>query len=130
MKQRSPCGIHAFRANAGHFAKAHRVYTAAAAVGPVDLDSVGGGRGILFEMSGPLRLWAVLPKHGVHRGPGCLVGMEQRRAQRYQASAETDRGPPSGACQAQNHGAMWVIDVPAESQVHKQVVRKRAEATR
>ncbi|MBI6630466.1 ASKHA domain-containing protein [Pontibaca salina] len=99
------------------------VLTAARQLG-VDLDSVCGGRGICSRCQ-VTPAFGSFPKHGVTVSESALSewnGVEQRY--------DDIRGLPSGrrlGCQARIQGDM-VIDVPPESQVHRQVVRKRAEA--
>jgi uncharacterized 2Fe-2S/4Fe-4S cluster protein (DUF4445 family) len=107
----------------GEFADGTTLLAAARKLG-VDLDSVCGGRGICgrcqVDVAG-----GVFAKHAIassadHLSPSGEV--ESRYADK--------RGPfPSNrrlGCQARISGDL-VIDVPPESQVHRQVVRKRAE---
>ncbi|MCA8932834.1 MAG: DUF4445 domain-containing protein [Rhodospirillaceae bacterium] len=89
----------------------------------VDVDSVCGGRSICGRCQvDPAD--GRFAKHGITSSPGHLseVGAaEQRYAEK--------RGLKPGrrlSCQARVMGDL-VVDVPADSQVHKQVVRKRAE---
>ncbi|WP_323802565.1 ASKHA domain-containing protein [Sulfitobacter litoralis] len=107
----------------GHFAKGTPVLTAARQLG-VDLDSVCGGRGICSKCQ-------VSPGYGQFSKHGVTVAQDALSEwnsveQRYQDKRGLIEGRRLG-CQAQIMGDV-VIDVPAESQVHKQVVRKRAEA--
>ena len=98
------------------------VLTAARQLG-VDLDSVCGGRGICSRCQvNPA--FGEFPKHG-------LTVREEAISQWNAVEERYDRvrGLPKGrrlGCQATVQGDL-VIDVPPESQVHKQVVRKRAE---
>ncbi|SDW39148.1 Uncharacterized 2Fe-2 and 4Fe-4S clusters-containing protein, contains DUF4445 domain [Albimonas donghaensis] len=107
----------------GRFASGTPVLTAARALG-VDLDSVCGGRGICSRCQ-IQPAFGAFDKHGVVSEPGALTawnGVEQRYKDR--------RGLAEGrrlGCQACITGDV-VIDVPPESQVHRQIVRKRAEA--
>ena len=107
----------------GRFPVGTPVLTAARQLG-VDLDSVCGGRGICSKCQ-------VSPGYGNFSKHGVTVqedALSEWNAveQRY----HDKRGLPEGrrlGCQATVQGDV-VIDVPPESQVHKQVVRKRAEA--
>jgi uncharacterized 2Fe-2S/4Fe-4S cluster protein (DUF4445 family) len=106
----------------GHFPKGTPVLTAARQLG-VDLDSVCGGRGICSKCQ-ITPSYGEFSKHGVSVAADALSEWNSVE-ERY----DTIRGLKSGrrlGCQAQIMGDV-VIDVPAESQVHKQVVRKRAE---
>ncbi len=107
----------------GHFPVGTPVLTAARQLG-VDLDSVCGGRGICSKCQ-ITPAYGEFPKHGVTVAPDALSDWNAVE-QRY----DDKRGLPKGrrlGCQAQIQHDV-VIDVPPESQVHKQVVRKRAEA--
>jgi len=106
----------------GHFAKGTPILTAARQLG-VDLDSVCGGRGICSKCQ-ITPSYGEFPKHGVTVADTALSDWNSVE-QRY----DDKRGLPKGrrlGCQATVQGDI-VIDVPAESQVHRQVVRKRAE---
>mgnify|MGYP001766279177 FL=1 len=91
----------------------------------VDLDSVCGGRGICGRCRvAPLD--GANPKLGIVSSPGHLTAAGEVEA-RY---AEKRGALPEGCrlgCQAKITGDV-VLDVPPEAQVHRQVVRKRAEA--
>ncbi|KZY25350.1 drug:proton antiporter, partial [Sulfitobacter sp. HI0040] len=90
----------------------------------VDLDSVCGGRGICSKCQ-VTPGYGSFSKHGVTVHDDALSEWNSVEA-RY----DEKRGLPPGrrlGCQATVQGDV-VIDVPPESQVHKQVVRKRAEA--
>ncbi len=106
----------------GRFPLATPVLSAARQLG-VDIDSVCGGRGICGRCQ-VLVSEGEFAKLGVTSKSGHLSdfnAVEQRYADK--------RGMHPGrrlSCQAQLLGDL-VIDVPADSQVHKQVVRKRAE---
>ena len=107
----------------GHFPVGTPVLTAARQLG-VDLDSVCGGRGICSKCQVSPG-FGEFPKHGLTVEEDALSPWNAVE-QRY----DDKRGLPKGrrlGCQATVQGDI-VIDVPAESQVHKQVVRKRAEA--
>ncbi len=106
----------------GHFPAGTPVLTAARQLG-VDLDSVCGGRGICSKCQ-ITPSYGEFPKHGLTVADDALSEWNSVE-QRY----EDKRGLKSGrrlGCQATVQGDI-VIDVPPESQVHKQVVRKRAE---
>lgn len=107
----------------GRFAVGTPVLTAARKLG-VDLDSVCGGRGICSKCQ-------ITPSYGEFSKHGVTVAsdaLSQWNAveERY----DSKRGLKSGrrlGCQATIQRDV-VIDVPAESQVHRQVVRKAASA--
>ncbi len=106
----------------GRFPAGTPILIAARQLG-VDLDSVCGGRGICSKCQ-ITPSFGEFPKHGVTVADTALSGwnaVEERYDQK--------RGLPKGrrlGCQATVQGDV-VIDVPPESQVHRQVVRKRAE---
>ncbi len=106
----------------GHFPKGTPVLTAARQLG-VDLDSVCGGRGICSKCQ-ITPGYGEFAKHGVTVADDALSEWNKVEA-RYDEKRGLTKGRRLG-CQAQVMGDI-VIDVPAESQVHKQVVRKRAE---
>ncbi len=107
----------------GRFPTGTAVLDAARKLG-VDLDSVCGGRGICSKCQ-------ITPSFGEFAKHGVTV--EKTALSEWNAVEErydTIRGLPEGrrlGCQATIQGDI-VIDVPPESQVHKQVVRKRVEA--
>ncbi|WP_299961994.1 ASKHA domain-containing protein [uncultured Roseobacter sp.] len=107
----------------GRFPVGTPVLTAARQLG-VDLDSVCGGRGICSRCQ-ITPGYGEFSKHGVTVRDGALTEWNTVE-QRYKDKRGLTEGRRLG-CQAQVQGDV-VIDVPAESQVHKQVVRKRAEA--
>ncbi|MBA3325838.1 MAG: DUF4445 domain-containing protein [Rhodobacteraceae bacterium] len=107
----------------GHFPAGTPVLTAARQLG-VDLDSVCGGRGICSKCQ-VTPSYGEFPKHGVTVAAGALTGWNAVE-ERYKSLRGLAEGRRLG-CQAGVIGDV-VIDVPPESQVHKQVVRKRAEA--
>ena len=90
----------------------------------VDLDSVCGGRGICSKCQVSPGLGA-FPKHGVEVREGALSEWNAVE-QRYHDKRGLAEGRRLG-CQARILSDV-VIDVPPESQVHRQIVRKRAEA--
>ena len=106
----------------GHFEKGTPILTAARQLG-VDLDSVCGGRGICSKCQ-ITPGYGEFPKHGVIVNKGALSDWNAVE-ERYQNKRGLIEGRRLG-CQATVQGDI-VIDVPPESQVHKQVVRKRAE---
>ena len=107
----------------GHFAVGTPILTAARQLG-VDLDSVCGGRGICSKCQ-ITPSYGEFSKHGVTVKDDALSEWNSVE-QRYQDKRGLTAGRRLG-CQATVQGDI-VIDVPPESQVHKQVVRKRAEA--
>ncbi len=105
----------------GHFPAGTPVLTAARQLG-VDLDSVCGGRGICSKCQ-ITPAYGEFPKHGVTVAEGALSEWNAVE-DRY----DRIRGLPKGrrlGCQARIEADV-VIDVPPESQVHRQVVRKAA----
>ncbi|MQQ07068.1 DUF4445 domain-containing protein [Epibacterium sp. SM1979] len=107
----------------GRFPVGTPILTAARQLG-VDLDSVCGGRGICSKCQ-------ITPSYGEFAKHGVTVSEDALSAwnaveQRYKDKRGLIDGRRLG-CQATVQGDV-VIDVPPESQVHKQVVRKRAEA--
>ena len=107
----------------GRFPVGTPVLQAARSLG-VDIDSVCGGRAICGRCQVTLSE-GEFAKHAIVSRADHLSGFT-RTEQRY----DEKRGLKPGrrlSCQTQILGDV-VIDVPAESQVHKQVVRKRADA--
>ncbi|MEL7255602.1 MAG: ASKHA domain-containing protein [Pseudomonadota bacterium] len=107
----------------GHFPVGTPVLTAARQLG-VDLDSVCGGRGICSKCQ-ITPSYGEFPKHGVTVADDALTAWNEVE-ERYDSKRGLKPGRRLG-CQAQVMGDI-VIDVPPESQVHKQVVRKAASA--
>ena len=107
----------------GHFPVGTPILTAARQLG-VDLDSVCGGRGICSKCQ-ITPSYGEFSKHGVTVRDDALSPWHAVEA-RYDEKRGLKKGRRLG-CQATVQGDV-VIDVPPESQVHKQVVRKRAEA--
>ncbi|MFW2545154.1 ASKHA domain-containing protein [Primorskyibacter sp. 2E107] len=107
----------------GRFAVGTPVLTAARQLG-VDLDSVCGGRGICSKCQ-ITPAYGDFSKHGVHVALDALSEWNNVE-QRYQDKRGLKAGRRLG-CQATVQGDV-VIDVPPESQVHRQVVRKAASA--
>jgi uncharacterized 2Fe-2S/4Fe-4S cluster protein (DUF4445 family) len=107
----------------GHFPVGTPVLQAARKLG-VDLDSVCGGRGICSKCQ-ITPSYGEFPKHGVTVAEDALSEWNAVE-QRYDDKRGLKAGRRLG-CQATIQKDV-IIDVPPESQVHKQVVRKRAEA--
>jgi uncharacterized 2Fe-2S/4Fe-4S cluster protein (DUF4445 family) len=107
----------------GRFALGTPVLTAARTLG-VDIDSVCGGRAICGRCQVTIGE-GEFAKHGIRSSADHLSAFSKVE-ERY----DEKRGLQPGrrlSCQTQILGDA-VIDVPPESQVHKQVVRKRVEA--
>ncbi|HXT09154.1 MAG TPA: ASKHA domain-containing protein [Roseiarcus sp.] len=107
----------------GEFEDGVSVLEAARTLG-VDLDSVCGGRGICTRCQIEI-IPGEFAKHAIYSSPDHATpwnAVEQRYVDK--------RGPLKPGrrlgCQAKLCGDL-VVDVPPESQVHRQVVRKRAE---
>jgi len=107
----------------GRFPVGTPILTAARQLG-VDLDSVCGGRGICSKCQ-VAPCFGEFPKHGVTVSDTALSAWNAVE-ERYHRKRGLKDGRRLG-CQATVQGDA-VIDVPPESQVHRQVVRKRAEA--
>ncbi|MEM7597561.1 MAG: ASKHA domain-containing protein [Pseudomonadota bacterium] len=107
----------------GRFPVGTPVLTAARQLG-VDLDSVCGGRGICSKCQ-ITPSYGEFPKHGVTVEDDALSAWNEVE-ERYDSKRGLKAGRRLG-CQAQVMSDI-VIDVPPESQVHKQVVRKAASA--
>lgn len=105
----------------GRFALGTPVLTAARQLG-VDLDSVCGGRGICSKCQ-ITPGYGEFPKHGLTVTEDALSPWNEVEA-RYKRIRGMVDGRRLG-CQAKVMGDV-VIDVPPESQVHKQVIRKSA----
>jgi len=106
----------------GRFPHGTTVLQAARSLG-VDLDSVCGGRGICGRCQVSLSE-GEFAKHGVTSRAGHLSPWDESE-QRLREQEVLRPGRRLG-CAACVTGDV-VIDVPADSQVHRQVVRKRAE---
>jgi len=105
----------------GHFPVGTPILTAARQLG-VDLDSVCGGRGICSKCQ-ITPSYGEFPKHGVTVQDSALSDWNAVE-ERYKSKRGLKDGRRLG-CQATVQGDV-VIDVPPESQVHRQVVRKAA----
>jgi len=107
----------------GRVAAGTTLLEAARALG-ADVDSVCGGRSICGRCQVVVAEGA-FAKHGIEsRADNASPPSEAEGAYADRRGLAVDRRL---ACQAQVVGDL-VIDVPAESQVHKQVIRKRPEA--
>ncbi|MDC0012661.1 ASKHA domain-containing protein [Octadecabacter sp.] len=107
----------------GHFPEGTPILTAARQLG-VDLDSVCGGRGICSKCQ-VQPSYGEFSKHGVTVRDDALSEWNSVE-QRYKDKRGLIDGRRLG-CQATVQDDI-VIDVPPESQVHRQVVRKEASA--
>lgn len=107
----------------GRFALGSSLLQAARSLG-VDIDSVCGGRGICGRCQ-VLVAEGEFSKHGV---TSCVGNLSAVSAVEQEYCAIQSLAPGRRlSCSAQVLGDL-VIDVPSSSQVHKQVVRKAAEA--
>jgi len=103
----------------GRFETGTSVLDAARSLG-VDIDSVCGGRGICGRCQVTQGL-GEFPKHGITSEPGHLSALaDLERTYRTEKGLAVDRRL---SCTATVCGDV-LIDVPPESQVHRQVVRK------
>ncbi|MCY4463347.1 MAG: ASKHA domain-containing protein [Albidovulum sp.] len=109
----------------GRFPEGTAVLDAARRLG-VDLDSVCGGRGICSRCQ-VKPSFGEFPKHGI-RAVESNLSEWNAVEERYRSKRGLRKGRRLG-CQAKLMGDV-VVDVPPESQVHKQVVRKSASARR
>ncbi len=107
----------------GRFALGTPILTAARSLG-VDIDSVCGGRGLCGRCQITLSE-GEFAKHGITSRLEHLSEVNEVEVH-YDGKRALKPGRRL-SCQAQLCGDV-VIDVPPDSQVHKQVVRKRAEA--
>ncbi len=123
MAEADPLVIFTPSGKRGRVAPGTKVLDAARRLG-VDLDSVCGRRGICSKCQ-------VAPSIGAHPKHGITVTADALSpANEVEHRYDRVRGLKPGrrlGCQAEIRGDV-VIDVPPESQVHRQVVRKRAEA--
>ncbi|ALG91865.1 drug:proton antiporter [Actibacterium sp. EMB200-NS6] len=123
MTDQMPLVIFTPSGKRGRFALGTPVLTAARQLG-VDLDSVCGGRGICSKCQ-VSPSYGDFSKHGVRVADDALSAVNAVE-ERYDRLRGLKPGRRLG-CQATIQGDV-VIDVPPESQVHKQVVRKEATA--
>jgi uncharacterized 2Fe-2S/4Fe-4S cluster protein (DUF4445 family) len=122
MADQDPLVIFTPSGKRGRVAPGTKVLDAARTMG-VDLDSVCGRRGVCSKCQ-------VAPSFGAHAKHGITVAADALSPvnsveERYDRVRGLKPGRRLG-CQAEILADV-VIDVPPESQVHKQVVRKRAE---
>ena len=89
----------------------------------VDLDSVCGGRGICSRCQ-VTPAFGSFPKHGIEVDEGSISGWNSVE-ERYDRVRGLKPGRRLG-CQARIKSDL-VVDVPPESQVHRQVIRKSAD---
>jgi uncharacterized 2Fe-2S/4Fe-4S cluster protein (DUF4445 family) len=108
----------------GDFAEGTTVLAAARALG-VDLDSVCGGRGICGRCQ-CLVAEGEFAKHGISSAQDHVSDWNAVEARYIEKRGALALGRRLG-CQAAITGDL-VIDIPPDSQVHRQVVRKKAEA--
>ena len=107
----------------GRVAEGASLLDAARALG-VDLDSVCGGRGICGRCQ-VVVAEGIHAKHGIEsRGEHLTPFSEPERLYRSRSGLAEDRRL---GCHARLLGDV-VVDVPPESQIHRQVVRKEADA--
>ena len=106
----------------GRFAVGTPILTAARSLG-VDVDSVCGGRGLCGRCQVEVGS-GEFAKHGITSRPSHVSDWNQIE-ERYKSKRSMAEGRRL-SCQSLLLRDV-VIDVPASSQVHKQVVRKRAE---
>jgi len=90
----------------------------------VDIDSICGGRGLCGRCQ-ILCMEGDFPKLGVHSSLEHLNGLTETE-KRYEAKRKPLAAGRRLGCHAYVEGDL-VIDVPADSQVHQQLVRKDAE---
>jgi len=123
MSERDPLVIFTPSGRRGRFPVGTKILTAARQLG-VDLDSVCGGRGICSRCQ-------VAPSHGEFPKHGVTVAGDALSEWNAVEQRHDDRRGLATGCRLGCQAAVLkdvVIDVPEESQVHRQVVRKRAEA--
>jgi uncharacterized 2Fe-2S/4Fe-4S cluster protein (DUF4445 family) len=122
MNEQNPLIVFTPSGKRGRFAVGTPVLTAARQLG-VDIDSVCGGRAICGRCQINVGE-GDFAKHGITSAADHVSPFSQVE-QRY----DRIKGLPTGrrlSCQTKIQGDL-VIDVPPESQVHKQVVRKEAD---
>ena len=123
MTDQNPLVVFTPSGKRGRFPVGTPILTAARQLG-VDLDSVCGGRGICSKCQITPGV-GEFSKHGVTVAPDALSQWNAVE-ERYDQKRGLKPGRRLG-CQATVQSDV-VIDVPPESQVHKQVVRKAASA--
>ena len=123
MSDKDPKVIFTPSGKKGQFPRGTPVLQAARSLG-VDLDSVCGMRGICSKCQ-ITPSFGDFPKHGITVTQNALSDWNSVE-ERYNRIRGLKEGRRLG-CQAKINSDV-IIDVPEESQVHKQVVRKRVEA--
>lgn len=108
----------------GRFAKGTTVLQAARELG-VDVDSVCGGRGLCGRCQVKVAE-GDFAKHNIKSRAGHVTPWNEVEQHYHDKSRKGVREGRRLSCQARILGDV-VVDVPADSQVHKQVVRKRPE---
>ena len=107
-----------------HFAEGTTVLDAARKLG-VDLDSVCGGRGVCGRCQIDVAE-GEFAKHAIASTRDHVTSWNEAEQRYADKRGQLPEGRRLG-CQAKIRGDL-VVDVPPQSQVHRQVVRKRAEA--
>ncbi len=107
----------------GRFPHGTPVLEAARSLG-VDIDSVCGGRAICGRCQ-ILCAEGDFPKHEIHSNASSLSAFTKTE-ERWERVKKLSLDGRRLSCQARLHGDA-VIDVPADSQVHRQVIRKGAD---
>jgi len=107
----------------GRFPIGTPVLEAARSLG-VDIDSVCGGRGICGRCQ-VLCSEGEFSKHGIHSQSDNLSAFSKTE-ERWERVKKTSLDGRRLSCQARLQGSV-VIDVPEDSQVHRQVIRKGAD---
>ena len=123
MAENDPLVIFSPSGKRGRFPRGTAILEAARKLG-VDLDTVCGGRGICSRCQ-VSPAFGEFPKHGIKAFQSSLSEWNAVE-ERYKTKRGLRQGRRLG-CQTKLLGDA-VIDVPPESQVHKQVVRKSASA--
>ena len=123
QEMRDPLVIFTPSGKRGRFPVGTPILQAARQLG-VDLDSVCGGRGICSKCQ-VAPMYGDFPKHGIHVADDALSPWNAVE-ERYRSKRGMIDGRRLGCQATVQHDVL--VDVPPESQVHKQVVRKRAEA--
>jgi uncharacterized 2Fe-2S/4Fe-4S cluster protein (DUF4445 family) len=110
----------------GRFAKGTPVLTAARQLG-VDIDSVCGGRGLCGRCQCTVQEGRYA-KHGIESAADHVTAWSETETQyQHRARRRPIKDGRRLSCQTEILDDV-VVDIPSDSQVHKQVVRKRAEA--
>ncbi len=123
MSARDPLVVFTPSGKRGHFAVGTPLLQAARSLG-VDIDSVCGGRGLCGRCQ-VLVAEGEFAKHGVTSSNASLSAFSEPEL-RFSKRAPLAAGRRL-SCSARVEADV-VIDVPASSQVHRQVVRKEADA--